>query len=212
MVLKNIKFILIVLLFYQNTLFTKSNSFEKIDSKNLSKYFSGIVAFGNKKNSEALDFFNSSKILINAHDPFLKRYVSSLVLENKVLQAIQIIKQNYENENIDFFDSYLLLIIDSLKKNELDIAYEYISIANNFADEDRFNLAILESLKQYVYLFKEKKFLDDKKNFGRLSYISETFQKCYLDDPNTGRYFSKLINDPESDFTRYIYFYISYLV
>ena len=212
MVLKNIKFILIVLLFYQNTLFTKSNSFEKIDSKNLSKYFSGIVAFGNKKNSEALDFFNSSKILINAHDPFLKRYVSSLVLENKVLQAIQIIKQNYENENIDFFDSYLLLIIDSLKKNELEIAYEYISIANNFAEQDRFNLAILESLKQYVYLFKEKKFLDDKKNFGRLSYISETFQKCYLDDPNTGRYFSKLINDPESDFTRYIYFYISYLV
>ena len=212
MFLKNIKFILIILLFYQNTLFTKSNSFEKIDSKNLSKYFSGIVAFGNKKNSEALDFFNSSKILINAHDPFLKRYVSSLVLENKVLQAIQIIKQNYENENIDFFDSYLLLIIDSLKKNELDIAYEYISIANNFAEQDRFNLAILESLKQYVYLFKEKKFLDDKKNFGRLSYISETFQKCYLDDPNTGRYFSKLINDPESDFTRYIYFYISYLV
>ena len=128
------------------------------------------------------------------------------------MQAIQIIKQNYENENIDFFDSYLLLIIDSLKKNELDIAYEYISIANNFAEQDRFNLAILESLKQYVYLFKEKKFLDDKKNFGRLSYISETFQKCYLDDPNTGRYFSKLINDPESDFTRYIYFYISYLV
>jgi len=212
MVLKNIKFILIILLFYQNTLFTKSNSFEKIDSKNLSKYFSGIVAFGNKKNSEALDFFNSSKILINAHDPFLKRYVSSLVLENKVLQAIQIIKQNYENENIDFFDSYLLLIIDSLKKNELDFAYEYISIANNFAEQDRFNLAILESLKQYVYLFKEKKFLDDKKNFGRLSYISETFQKCYLDDPSTGRYFSKLINDPESDFTRYIYFYISYLV
>ena len=212
MVLKNIKFILIILLFYQNTLFTKSNSFEKIDSKNLSKYFSGIVAFGNKKNSEALDFFNSSKILINNHDPFLKRYVSSLVLENKVLQAIQIIKQNYENENIDFFDSYLLLIIDSLKKNELDIAYEYISIANNFAEEDRFNFAILESLKQYVYLFKEKKFLDDKKNFGRLSYISETFQKCYVDDPNTGRYFSKLINDPESDFTRYIYFYISYLV
>ena len=212
MLKKKITILFISVLLYQSPLLSKSTSFDEFSSKNLSKYFSGIVAFGNKKNSEALDFFNSSKILINAHDPFLKRYVSSLVLENKVLQAIQIIKQNYENENIDFFDSYLLLIIDSLKKNELDIAYEYISIANNFAEEDRFNLAILESLKQYVYLFKEKKFLDDKKNFGRLSYISETFQKCYLDDPNTGRYFSKLINDPESDFTRYIYFYISYLV
>jgi len=50
MVLKNIKFILIILLFYQNTLFTKSNSFEKIDSKNLSKYFS--KAKENKKSEK----------------------------------------------------------------------------------------------------------------------------------------------------------------
>ena len=42
-------------------------------------------------------------------------------------------------------------------------------------------LAILESLKQYIYVFKEKKFLNDKKkNFGNLSIISETFQRCYL--------------------------------
>ena len=78
MVLKNIKFILIILLFYQNTLFTKSNSFEKIDSKNLSKYFSGIVAFENKNNPKALDFFESSKILINQHDQYLERFVMSL--------------------------------------------------------------------------------------------------------------------------------------
>ena len=116
MFFKKIIFFLIACLLYQTPLYSKSTSLINFDSKNLSKYFSGIVAFGNKKNSEALDFFNSSKILINAHDPFLKRYVSSLVLENKVSQAIQIIKQNYENENIDFFDSYLLLIIDSLKK------------------------------------------------------------------------------------------------
>ena len=75
MVLKKIKFILILLLFYQTPLYSKSNSFEDFDSRNLSKYFSGIVAFGNKNNSVALDFFNSTKILINSHDPYLKRYV-----------------------------------------------------------------------------------------------------------------------------------------
>ena len=212
MLLKKIKFILILVLFYQTPLFSKSNSFEKIDSKNLSKYFSGIVAFGNKKNSEALKFFDSSKILINKHDPYLKRYASSLVLENKVSQAINIVRQNKDKDNTQFFDVYLLLILDSLKKNDLDSAFKYTLDAFNFSEQDRFNLAILESLKQYVYLFKEKKFLDKKKNFGKLSIISETFQRCYLQDPKTENYFLNLINDPESDFTRYIYFYLSFLI
>jgi len=212
MLLKKIKFILILLLFYQTPVFSKSNTFEKIDSKNLSNYFSGIVAFGNKKNSEALEFFNSSKILINKHDPYLKRYISSLVLENKISKAINLVKQNRDKDNTKFFDAYLLLLIDSLKNDNFDLAYKHISKASNFAKQDRFDEAILESFKQYIYLFKEKKFLDKKKNFGKLSIISETFQKCYLGDPKTENYFYNLINDSESDFTRYIYFYLSYLV
>ena len=212
MLLKNIKFILILLLFYQTPLFSKSNSFEKIDSKNLSKYFSGIVAFGNKDNSEALEYFNSSKLLINKHDPYLKRYISSLILENKISQAISLIKQNKDKDNTKFFDAYLLLFIDSLKRNDLDTAYNHLLRASKLIKNDRFKLAILESFKQYVFIFKEKKFLDEKKNFGKLSNISETFQRCYLDDPKTDKYFLNLINDSESDFNRYTYFYISYLV
>ena len=208
---KKINFILIILLFYQSPLYSKSNSFSDFKSKNLSKYFSGIVAFENKDNSEALDFFNSSKILLNRHDPFLKRYVSSLVLEKKISVAINVIKQNIGKNNISFFDAYLLLIIDSLKKDDLDKAYNYLSDVSEFAQQGRFNLAILESLKQYIYVFKEKKILDDKKIFGNLSIISETFQRCYLGDLKTDAYFSNLINNNETDFTRYTYFYLSYL-
>ena len=62
MFIKNIKFLLIVLLLYQNPLHSKSASFDDFDSKNLSKYLSGIVAFENKDNSEALNFFNISKV------------------------------------------------------------------------------------------------------------------------------------------------------
>ena len=212
MLFKKIKFVLILLLFYQAPLYSKSNSFEDFDSRNLSKYFSGIVAFGNKDNSVALDFFNSTKILIDTHDPYLKRYVFSLVLENKVSQAINIIKQNKDKNNTSFFDAYLLLLIDSLKKDNLDQAYNYLLKANEFAQQDRFDLAILESLRQYIYVFKEKNFLNDKKNLGKLSIISDTFQRCYLGDPKTDEYFSNLINNNESDFTRYIYFYLSYLI
>jgi len=212
MLFKKIKFVLILLLFYQTPLYSKSNSFEDFDSRNLSKYFSGIVAFENKDNSAALDFFNSTKILIDTHDPYLKRYVFSLVLENKVSQAINVIKQNRDKNNTSFFDAYLLLLIDSLKKDNLDQAYNYLLKANEFAQQDRFDLAILESLRQYIYVFKEKKFLNDKKNLGKLSIISDTFQRCYLEDPKTDEYFSNLINNNESDFTRYIYFYLSYLI
>ena len=62
--LKNIKFIILIFLFYQTPINSKSISFNDFDSKNLSNYFSGIVAYENKDNLKALDFLNSSKSLI----------------------------------------------------------------------------------------------------------------------------------------------------
>jgi tetratricopeptide (TPR) repeat protein len=212
MFLKKIKFILIILILYQSPLYSKSNSFDDFDSRNLSRYFSGILAFENKENTTALEFFNSSKILLNKHDPYLKRYVYSLVLENKVPQAINIIKSNKGKSNAIFFDAYLLLILDSLKRNDFDKANIYLKRINNLKKLDRINLAVLESLKQYIYVFKERRILDSKKNLGKLSIISETFQRCYLEDDATGSYFLNLINDVEADYTRYIYFYLSYLI
>ena len=87
-----------------------------------------------------------------------------------------------------------------------------MKIASNFVGQDRLNSAILETLKQYVFVFKEKKLISSKKNFGNLSFIAETFQRCYLDDPSTKNYFLNLINKNEADYSRYLYFYLSYLV
>ena len=95
------------------------------NSNDLSNYFSGIVASENKDNNLALDFFDSSKILSNTHDPYLEKYIFSLVLENKVFQAINQIK-NIGQDNSNFFDAHLLLILDSLKKNDLNNAYAHL--------------------------------------------------------------------------------------
>ena len=207
-----IKIIFIIFILYQTPLYSKSNSFNDINSKNLSKYFSGVVAFENKDNTEALKFFNSSKILINKHDPYLKRYIYSLVLNNKVSQAINVVKNNKDKNNSNFFDAYLLLILDSLKKNDFSEANKQLKQLNNFSRLDTFNLAIYESLRQYIYVFKENKILSNKKNLGKLSLISETFQRCYLKADDTDLYFNNLINDDEADYTRYVYFYLSYLI
>ncbi len=212
MLIKKIKFILIILLLYQSPLYSKSSSFDQYNSKNLSKYFSGIIAFDNKDNSNALNFFNSSKNLINEHDPYLKKYILSLVLENKIYQAINVVENNFGNENANFFDAYLLLIFDSIKKENFDQADLYLKIASSNNQNDRLNEAILETLKQYLFTFKEKKIKDDKKNFGNLSFIAETFQRCYLNDTKTNSFFLNLINNQESDYSRYLYFYLSYLI
>ena len=210
MFVKNLKFLLILFLLYQNPSVSKSASFDDFDSKNLSKYFSGIVAFENKNNSKALNFFNTSKILLNKHEPYLKRYVYSLVLENKVNQAINVIKQNKNNS--EFFEKYLLLTIDSLRRDDFSKALNYISETKKYIKLNRFNSAVLDNLRDYVFVFNEKRLPNDLKNYGNLSIISTTFQRCYLGDAKTKTFFSKLVNNDDADLTRYTFFYLAYLI
>ena len=209
---KLIKVLALFLLFYQTQVYSKSASFNDFNSRDLTNYFSGIIAYENKENTDALKFFNASKVLINKHNSYLKRYVNSLVLENKVAQAINIIKNKNNKTNTDFFNAYILLVIDSLKKNNFKKAEEYLIQSLKFKDQKRFNLVISETLRQYIYTFKNKKILKSKQNFGNLSLISQTFQRCYLEEKNTGSFFLNLINNQQGDYSRYIFFYINYLI
>lgn len=212
MYFKFFKLIVITSLFYHAPLYSKSASFNDFNSKNLSDYFSGIVAFENKKNSDALKFFNSSKNLLKNHDLYLKRYVYSLVLDNKIPQAIDVIKNNSQKDNPNFFDAYLLLIADSLKKNDLRMAGKYLTQSSNFINGDGFEIVVLNYLKQFIYLFEQKKISPLKEDSGNLALINETFLHCYLNDEKTNLFFLNLINKNERDYSRYIFFYISYLI
>ena len=212
MLLKLLKFILILLL-YQSPLYSKSTTLNDFNKRYLSNYFSGIVAYENSDNSQALKFFNSSKFLIKQHDAYLERYTFSLVLEGKVKQAINQIKQNSTKANSNFFQANLLLAIDSLKKNDYKKSEDYINRSYEFINNDKFALIIAETFKQYLYVFKEKKLSSTKKTFGNFSFINEVFQRCYLNDKNTKNYFDKLVNSQnDADYSRYIFFFINYLV
>ena len=209
---KKFKIILIFVILYQNPLYSKSISFEDFNSRTLSNYFSGIVAFENKENAKSLNFFNTSKVLLNKHDPYFKRYIYTLVLENKINEAINIIKQKKNRNELQFFESHLLLTIDSLKKNNFTKAFDYLSRAKKFNKQDRFNKAVLDSLRNYVFVFKEKKLPNETEDLGNLSLISSTFQRCYLQDLNTEAFFLNLINNSDTDFTRYTFFYLANLI
>ncbi len=212
MLKKKITIIFIFSLLYQSPLLSKSTSFSEFNLNNLSNYFSGIVAFENKNNPQALDFFNSSKILLNRHEPYLERLVMSLVLEDKVSQAIKYIKTDRNKKNSKFFEAYILLALNNLKKNDIDKTIKILSSVPQDLQENRFNFIIVNSLIQYAEVFKNKKIENKNSNFGNLSSISETFQRCYLEDKNTDTFFLKLINNSQADYSRYIFFYLTYLI
>jgi len=212
MLVKFFKFCLL-LLFYQSPLYSKSKTLSDFNSSYLTNYFSGIVAHNNKNNSEALKFFETSKFLIKRHDNYLERYAFSLVQEGKVQQATNEIKRNLTKDNSNFFEAHLILALDSLKKKNYKKSKEYLNKSYAFIYSEKISLAIVETLKQYLYVFEENKIPTTKKNLGNFSFINEVFQRCYLGDKNTKNYFNSLINnEKDQDYSRYIFFYLNYLI
>jgi tetratricopeptide (TPR) repeat protein len=212
MLIKYIKLVLIFLL-YTGPLYSKSNTLNDFNLSYLSNYFSGIVAYEHGDNTQALKFFKSSKFLIKQHDSYLEGYVYSLVLEGNVQRATKEIKKNLTENNSKFFEAHLLLSLNSLKNKDYKKSKDYLQKTYKFIEDDKFALIIVETLKQYLYVFEEKKIPNIKKNYGNLSFINEAFQRCYINDKNTKNYYEKIINNTDNDdYSRYIFFYINYLI
>jgi tetratricopeptide (TPR) repeat protein len=213
MFIKYFNIILFIIFFYQTPLYSKSKTLNDFNSQYLSNYFSGIVASENKSNTEALKFYKLSKFLIDKHNPYLERYVYSLVLEGRVQEAVNEIKRSSTKNNSDFFEAHLILALDSLKKKDFEGSKIYLEKSSKFIINDRFAQIIHGSIKEYIHVFKEKKIAKANKNFGNLSFINEVFQRCYLNDENTSIYFRQLINNnSDVDYSRYVFFHINYLI
>ena len=212
MLIKFLKFALIIVL-YQSPLYSKSKTLNDFNSRHLSNYFSGIVAYENNDNSQALGFFKLSKHLIKKHDLYLKSYINTLVLEGRVQQAASEIKQNLTDDNSNFFEAHLVLALDSLKKKNYKKSRKYLQKSYEFINKDSLSSIIVETLKQYMYVFEENKISNIKNKFGNFSYINEVFQRCYLNDKDTKVYFANLINSQNDvNHSRYIFFYLNYLI
>jgi tetratricopeptide (TPR) repeat protein len=209
MFLKYINLFLIIIFFYQVPLYSKNKELKDFNSN----YFSGVVAYKNKNNSDALKFFRSSKILLNKHDPYFEKYIHALVSEGKVKQAANEIKQNLKKNNSRFFEAHLILAMESLKKKNFEKSKLHLQQSKKFINNNRVSLFIYESIKQYIYTFQENKILESQMNFGDLSLINKIFQKCYLDNKDTIVYFRSLLNNSsDTDYSRYTFFLINYLI
>ena len=211
--IKKLKLILFIVFFiYQTSAFSKTTDENDFNPKYLSNYLSAIISQNNKESDDAVKHFNSSKILINKHEKYLKKYAITLTVNGQVQKSINIIKKNRGQNNSKFFEAKLLLLIDNFKKREFDQNIELLNEFQSYRDYDNFQYIIYEVLKSYNDLFLTRELNLNKKKFGKLSSINEAFQYCYLNQPETNLKFINLINSDEGDYTRYLFFYLNNLI
>jgi len=205
-------FFILFLFIFSSEAKSKNNQNIEFSLNELSNYFSAVISYDNQDNKRALKHFKSSRNLLNKHDEYLRQYIFSLVLNQNATRAIKEIKFSENKKNSNFFESYLLLILDSIKKKDYEKSNFYLNKISKYKDQGTFEQVIYETLRSYLITFEKKTISSKESNFGNLTLINEAFVRCYLDDPKTIVYFENLINSSSADYSRYLFFYVSYLV
>ena len=194
--------------FYQSISYSKT-----FDDKDLYNYFSALISLEKNKSTESLKYFESSKELKESHPLYIKKYLFSLVLSKKINKAIRELNTTKQKNFTDFFEAHLLLVLDSLKKNDYKKSLYHLNDLKRHGQDGTYEYIISSLLEEYIYLFKEKKIkpiLDDQ--LGQLSLINKTLQNCYLGNYSTENFFENLINYNEEGASRYLFFYANYLI
>ena len=199
--------------FYQNISHSKSLESPVFNEKNLYNYFSALVALDKNQNYESLKFFNSSKYLKESHEPYIKKYIFSLIQSGKIKKAVNEIKTMKNEKFIDFFEAQLLLVLNSLKNNDYEKSTYYLNNLKLHKEEGTFEFIVSSFLEQYIYLFNNKEIKTNSEyQFGNLGLINNALQSCYLGKSNTGFLFDKIIKFNDEGGSRYLFFYTNYLL
>ena len=146
------------------------------------------------------------------HNNYLEEYVFSLIAGGEYSKAVKQVNYWQNHENSNFFEARLILILDSLRKKNFVDASKFIKDLKFFKEMGTYELVIYETLKSYIYLFKNKKINKKNNNFGQLGLITNSFQNCYLNTNKTKANFLNLINSKDADYSRYLFFYLSSIV
>ena len=183
------------------------------DEKNIANYFSGSVSLNNNNNFQAVKYFNSTKNLKNTHENFNRNYIISLVLDDKVSKSVSELKSTSEQKYSNFFNLNLILILEEIKRNNFDKAKAKLINLEKFEQDGKLEFVLYRTIKRYTELFLNKKTSkNDINELGNIGEITNAFEKCYLGEMDTEKSFINLINSDDGDFSRYLFFYVNYLI
>ena len=206
-----------IALFVITFLFTShAKSLDKFDRADLvSDYFAGILSFNDNEYDESYKFFRKLDGLESSYPDYSVKYLYSLVNSGNFREAFNYSKK-LERQNVNIFESRLVLGVYYLKYSKLDLAKENFqkaketkrSVLNNYVTNSLNNWSNLKSSNLYNSMIDIEK-IDER--FENLKKIQNIFLNCYFDSHNTENLYKELISNKKTDFSRYNYFYASFM-
>ena len=212
--LKIIGHILFVIIFFSTLEAKTLDKFQKADY--VSDYFLGMLLLNDNQYNESLKFLHKLNGLEKNHINYSTKYLYSLVNSGNFKGAYNFSKK-LEKQKLDSFESDLIVGIFHLRDSNLKLAKKYFLKAknrnsrfalNNYVSTSLYNWSNLEGSNLNGAKLELKK-LD--KRFENLKRIQNVFLNCFFESSNTGNLFNQLTKDIQTDFSRYSYFYASYV-
>ena len=204
--------ILFVIIFLSTSTAKSLDKFNKADS--LSDYFSGVVLFNDNRYDESLKYLKKLNGLEYSHTNYSIKYLYTLINSGNFKEAFNYSKK-LEKLNLDFFESHMISGVYHLKNSNFKLAQKYFLKAKNI--NSRFILN--DYISSTLYIWSNSSNLNQSlleldqldSRFGNLQKIQEVFLNCYFNGQNTNKLFFELTSNNEIDFSRYNYFFASYI-
>ena len=211
--LKSIGLAIFVITFLFTSHAKSLDKFNRAD--HVSDYFAGILSFNENEYNESYNFFRKLDGLESSHPDYSAKYLYSLVNSGNFREAFNYSKK-LERQNVNIFESRIVLGVYHLKYFKLDLAKKNFqkaketerSVLNDYVTNSLNNWSNLKSSNLNNSMIEMKK-IDER--FENLKKIQNIFLNCYFDSPNTENLYKELISDKKTDFSRYNYFYASFM-
>ncbi len=210
---------LIVQIFFVIIFFStlQAKNLDKFNEGNyISDYFSGILLLQDHQYNESYSFLKKLDGLEASHLNYSSRYLYSLVNLGKFNEAFNYSKK-LEKQQLANFESDLIIGVYYLKNKNHDLAQKYFSKLKNRKSSSILNNFVSNALLNWVS-FKnldlnraQNKINAIDSRFENLKNIQNVFLHCFYNSQKTEFFFKDLTLNKKIDFSRYNYFYATYL-
>ena len=211
--LKSTAFFLIILNFFN---FLSAKNIDKFsNSKDLSNYFSGIIAVNDSEYQTSYNYLKSLDNLEESHSSFSQYFLHTQISLKKFKDAA-IYSMELEKKKLDSFESNLIIGLYYLKNKNLDKAKIYFDKLKKQDQPGTIQNLLSASLNSWSNFNDINSSLSSLKllpsRFENIKNIQEVFTYCHFSSEQTDEEFKKLTSRPKINFSRYNFFHANYLI
>ena len=188
------------------------------DGVSISNYFSGVISLQDNKYKNSYEFFKTLENLEDKHTIYSKSYIETLVNNSKINEAFRY-SNKLKKKGMSFFFSDIVTISKFIKNGNFNKANNYFN-----STENRKYTPLQDLISQIIFSW--VKIEESKLNYNEalevfelinpkyknIKNINNVFLNCYFDTANTETKFKNLVDDKNTDFSRYAFFYANYLL